>query len=94
MDGYIDDLRIYNSAFSNAQISQLFDGRADPSTLVSYYTFDSESLSTSGNSFANYATGAPIYDASLGNPDLFTISGERIGTGCLSFPSTSYSGNV
>ena len=94
MDGYIDDLRVYNTLLSGVQISQLFDGRSDPSTLVSYYTFDSESLNTSGNSFANYASGAPVYDAVLGNPELFTISGERFGTGCLSFPSTSYSGNV
>jgi hypothetical protein len=94
MDGYIDDLRIYNSALSSTQVAQIYDGRADPNTLVSYYTFDSESRNIAGNLFANYATGAPVYDAVLGNTSLFTISGERMGSGCLSFPSTSYSGNV
>jgi hypothetical protein len=92
MDGYIDDVRIFNSALSTGQISQLYDGKVDPNALVTHYTFDSTSLKI--NSLANFASGAPVYDASITNVNLLTTVGERLGTGCLYFSSTSYTGNV
>ena len=95
MDGFIDDVRIYNSTLSSAQISQLYDGKADANALISHYTFDSiYGNSTAGYSFANFAGDTIVYDASITNTGLFTSGVKRLGTGSLSFPSTSYTGNV
>ena len=44
MDGFIDDVRIYNSTLSTGQISQLFDEKADANALVNHYTFDPTSF--------------------------------------------------
>ena len=97
MDGFIDDVRIYNSTLSTGQISQLFDGKVDANALVSHYTFDPTSLTGNvftGYTMANFASGSPVYDASITNINLITNVGERLGTGCLYFPTLNYTGLV
>ena len=95
MDGFIDDVRIFNSSLSKAQISQLYDGKVDPNSLVSHYTFDSvKGDNSTGYSLANFASGSVVYDASMTNVNLQTTVGKRLGVGCLSFPSTSFTGSV
>jgi len=97
MDGFIDDVRIFNSTLSTGQISELYNGKVDPNTLVNHYTFEPSSLTgntMTGYAFANFASGAPVYDASISNINLFTTVGERVGTGCLYFPTLNYTGRV
>jgi hypothetical protein len=92
MDGFIDDVRIYNSTLTTGQISQLFDGKVDPNALVSHYTFEPSSLN--GNTMANFAGDTVVYDASITNIRLLTSVGQRLGTGCLYFPTLNYTGLV
>ncbi len=97
MDGFIDDVRIFNSTLSTGQISQLFDGKTDANALVNHYTFDPTSLNgntTTGYSLANFAGDTVVYDASITNISLLTTVGERLGAGCLYFPSLNYTGLV
>ena len=95
MDGFIDDVRMYNSTLSRAQISQLYDGKVDANALVSHYTFDSlYGNNTVGYTFANFASSNVVYDVSITNTGLYTSAVKRLGTGCLSFPSTSFTGTV
>jgi hypothetical protein len=91
MDGFIDDVRVFNSSLSVAQISQLYDGRLDLNALTSHYTFDSVKGNTS---IPNFASGSVVYDASITNMDLHTTVGNRLGVGCLNFYSTNYAGIV
>jgi hypothetical protein len=90
MDGFIDDVRIFNSTLSTAQISQLYDGNFDINALVSHYTFDT----VKGNSFANFASGSVVYDASITDISLQTNVGNRLGIGCLTFPSVNSTGSI
>jgi hypothetical protein len=90
MDGFIDDVRIFNSTLSTAQISQLYDGKFDINALVSHYTFDT----VTGNSFANFASGSVVYDASITDISLQTNVGNRLGIGCLTFPSVNSTGSI
>jgi len=97
MDGFIDDVRIFNSTLSTGQISQLYNGKVDPNALVNHYTFDPSSLTgntTTGYAFANFAGDTVVYDASISNINLNTTVGERLGTGCLYFPTLNYTGTV
>jgi hypothetical protein len=97
MDGFIDDVRIFNSTLSTGQISELYNGKVEPNTLVNHYTFEPSSLTgntMTGYAFANFASGAPVYDASISNINLITTVGERLGTGCLYFPTLNYTGTV
>ena len=97
MDGFIDDVRIFNSTLSTGQISQLFDGKTDANALVNHYTFDPTSLNvntTTGYTLANFASDSVVYDASITNISLLTTVGKRLGTGCLYFPSLNYTGQV
>jgi hypothetical protein len=97
MDGFVDDVRIYNSTLSTGQISQLFDGKVDANVLVNHYTFDPTSLTgntITGYALANFASGSLVYDASITNINLLTNVGERLGTGCLYFPTLNYTGLV
>jgi len=95
MDGFIDDVRIYNSTLSKAQISQVYGGKVDANALVSHYTYDSiKGDNETGYSIANFASGSIVYDASITNVNLQTTVGNRLGVGCLYFPSTGYTGNV
>ena len=91
MDGFIDDVRVFNSLLSTAQVSQLYDGRIDLNALASHYTFDSVKGNTS---LPNFASGSVVYDASITNIDLHTTVGNRLGIGCLNFYSTNYAGIV
>jgi hypothetical protein len=97
MDGFIDDVRIYNSSLSLSQISQLYDGKADPNALINHYTFEPTSLTgntITGYTLANFASGAPVYDASITNIGLLSSVGQRLGAGCLYFPTVNYTGLV
>ena len=91
MDGFIDDVRVFNSSLSTAQVSQLYDGRVDLNAIASHYTFDSVKGNTS---LPNFASGSVVYDASITNMDLHTTVGNRLGLGCLNFYSTNYAGTV
>jgi len=97
MDGFIDDVRIYNSTLSTGQISQLFDGKTDANALVNHYTFDPTSIqgnTTTGYALANFAADTVVYDASISDTTLITTVGKRLGTGCLYFPTLNYTGTV
>jgi hypothetical protein len=94
MDGFIDDVRIYNSTLSTGQISQLFDGKVDANALVNHYTFDPTSIQGNTNSLANFAADTVVYDASISDTALITTVGKRVGTGCLYFPTLNYTGTV
>jgi hypothetical protein len=92
MVGYIDDTKIYNSSLSDAQISSLYNNQPVLETALAKYNFNTETVVNS--QIANYASGSPVYDATITNTSLVSSTGQRSGSGALFFPSTSYSGAV
>jgi hypothetical protein len=92
MVGYIDDTKIYNSSLSDAQISSLYNNQPVLETVLAKYNFNTETVVNS--QIANYASGSPVYDATITNTSLVSSTGQRSGSGALFFPSTSYSGAV
>lgn len=92
MVGYIDDTKVYNSTLSDAQISSLYNNQTVVETALAKYNFNTETV-VSGK-IANYASGSPVYDATITNASLVSSTGQRSGSGALFFPSTSYSGAV
>jgi hypothetical protein len=86
-DGQIDDFRIYNRAITDTEAFKLYSFNE----LSNYYKFDLEDIfKGDGISIANYASGYPIYDASLSavNSQINGISTSSYMTGnaclCLS----------
>ena len=92
MVGYIDDTKIYNSSLSDAQISSLYNNQPVLETALAKYNFNTETVVN--GQIANYASGSPVYDATITNTSLVSSTGQRSGSGALFFPSTSYSGAV
>jgi hypothetical protein len=60
-NGQIDDFRIYNRAITDTEAFKLYSFNE----LSHYYKFDSKDISSNNLNIANYATGYPIYDATL-----------------------------
>jgi len=89
-NGQIDDFRIYQRAITATEAFQLYSFNG----LSLYYKFDAEDVfKGDGISIANYASGYPLYDASLTavNTQLNGISttSSMVGTACLCL-STNY----
>lgn len=74
--GYIDDVRIYNTALSADQVYDVYN----KGTTYCYYRFEPDDVS--GNRLANYAKGQPVFDASFvdNQYNTFGSSGYNVAT--------------
>ena len=83
-NGLIDDFRVYQRAITGTEAFKLYSFNS----LSNYYKFDSEDIfKGDGVSIANYASGYPIFDASLSavNTQLNGISttSSMVGNACM-----------
>jgi hypothetical protein len=89
-NGQIDDFRVYNCVIKAKEAFQLYSFNG----LSLYYKFDAEDIfKGDGISIANYASGYPLYDASLSavNSQINGISttSSMVGNACMCL-STNY----
>jgi hypothetical protein len=65
--GAIDDVRIYNCALSNAQVTQLYTGKTD--CLVAWYELNGNATDQSGNNYNGVLYGTTPTADRFGNPN-------------------------
>ena len=105
---YLDDVRIYNRTLSLSEITCLYSLRVEDTGIIRtsqlklHYKFDS--MDSNGLNIANYASGTPVYDATMSTTGLISPNDFAVGDAGLvltggipykrvTYPATTLIGN-